>query len=158
MTEQPNETTATCPSWCRSAAERGAGAPDASEIHAHVSEDIEVGDPADPMTARMIQLPGSDLVRVAVGQQVLGVEEAEAFARALIRLTTSVQLAEAGFGFVETLAVQAGVSTGEIALASGLDVDRVRAQRAGGQVLNTREFDRLALAVAQLLPLASIQD
>jgi hypothetical protein len=39
-----------------------------------------------------------------------------------------------------------------MALAAGLDVERLRAQRAGGQVLSRREFDRLALAVAQQLP------
>jgi hypothetical protein len=141
MTEQPSEFVGVCPSWCRN---RGAGG---EPVHAHVSDDVVVGDSADPMTARMM------LVRVVVGEHVVGVEEAQAFAHAVLRLASSAQLAEPGLGFVEVLAAQADVNTGEMALAAGLDVERVRAQRAGGQVLNAREFDRLALAVAQLLPL-----
>ena len=129
-----------CPEWCRSeAAESGP--------HAHVSEDLRLGD-GDPMTTRMIQLAGSDTVRVMIGPQAVPLEEAQAFGHALLRLVAAAEPAEAGLGFVEVLAARADLSTSEMALAAGLDVERLRAQRAGGQVLSRREFDRLALAVA----------
>jgi hypothetical protein len=125
-------------------------------VHAHVSDDVVVGDSADPMTVRMIQLAGSDLVRVVVGQHVVDVTEAQNVARALLRLTAAAQLADPGLGFIEVLAGQAAAGTGELALAAGIDVERVRAQRAGGQVLSVAEFDRLALATAQLIPLRAV--
>ena len=128
-----------CPEWCRSeAAESGP--------HAHVSENVELG--GDPMTARMIQLAGSDTVRVMIGPQAVPLEEAQAFGHALLRLVAAAEPAEAGLGFVEVLAARADLSTTEMALAAGLDGERLRAHRAGGQVLSRREFDRLALAVA----------
>ena len=130
-----------CPEWCRSeAAESGP--------HAHVSENVELGDGGDPMTARMIQLAGSDTVRVMIGPQAVPLEEAQAFGHALLRLVAAAEPAEAGLGFVVVLAPRADLSTNEMALAAGLDVERLRVQRAGGQVLSRREFDRLALAVA----------
>lgn len=155
MTEQRSESVGTCPTWCRvGVAADPEGPGHAGDLgHAHVSVDVEVGDGADPMVARMVQLAGSGVVRVVVGQQVVGVEEARAFAHALLRLASSAQLAEPGLGFVEVFAAQANLSTGEMALAAALDVERLRAQRAGGRVLDQREFDRLALAVAQLVPL-----
>lgn len=146
MSELKSEQAGLCPSWCGVAG-------DQPDLHAHVSTDIVGGDPAKPLLARMIQLAGSDQTRVMVGQNVVSIDEAEAFARALLRLTSAAQLAEPGLGFVEVLAAQSGVSTTEMALAAGLDAERVRAQRAGARVLDVREFDRLALAVAQLLPL-----
>jgi hypothetical protein len=133
-----------CPEWCRSRE-------DGSGPHAHVSEDVQLGDGDDPLTARMIQLAGSDTVRVVVGPEVVPVEQAQAFGQALLRLVASAEPAAPGLGFVEVLAARTDLSTGEMALGAGLDVERVRAQRAGGQVLSRREFDRLALAVAQQL-------
>jgi hypothetical protein len=134
-----------CPEWCRrEAAESGP--------HAHVSEDVELGDGGDPMTTRMVQLAGSDTVRVMIGPQAVSLEEAQSFGHALLRLVAAAEPAEAGLGFVEVLAARADLSTSEMALAAGLDVERLRAQRAGGQVLSRREFDRLALAVARQLP------
>jgi hypothetical protein len=102
-----------------------------------------------------VQFAGSDQVHIVVGEQAFDVDEAHSLGHALLRLVSGAQMAEPGLGFVEVLAAQADVSTGEMALAAGLDAARVRAQRAGGQVLNMREFDRLALAVAQLLPLTA---
>ena len=145
MTEQRNEIVGTCPTWCHAAG--------TDEVHAHVSADVTVGEGPEPMVARMIQLAGSDTVRMVIGQHVVGLDEGEVFGHALLRLVASSRLAEPGLGFIETLAARAGLSSGEMAFAAGLDADRVRAQRAGGRVLNQREFDRLALAVAQLLPL-----
>ena len=80
------------------------------------------------------------------------------FASAVLRMTASAELAEPGLGFLELLASRAGLSTGEIAFAANLDVDRVRAQRAGGRVLSRREFDRMALAVAGLVNLQAVID
>lgn len=161
MTEQTNERVGRCPSWCRtmlqSGAQSGAQSGRDDAVHAHASEDITVGDSAYPMSARMVQPVDSEDVHVVLGQQVVGVEEAEKFAHALLRLTSAARLAGPGLGFVEVLAGQADLSTGEMALAAGLEVERVRAQRAGGQVLSSREFDRLALAVAQLVPLKALQ-
>lgn len=134
-----------CPEWCRNPDEAASGP------HAHVSEDVQLGDGDDVMTARMIQLAGSGTVRMVVGPQAVPLEEAQAFGHALLRLVASAEPAEAGFGFVEVLAARADLSTSEMALAAGLDLERLRAQRAGGQVLSRREFDRLALAVAQQL-------
>jgi hypothetical protein len=148
MTEHDIELVGNCPTWCRSVSAEG-------DLHAHVSEDLTVGDGAEPTVVRMLQLAGSDQVRITVREQALDLEEAYSLAHALLRLVADAQMAEPGLGFVEVLATQAGVSTGEMALAAGLDADRVRAHRAGGQVLSKREFDRLALAVAQLLPLTS---
>ena len=141
MTEQIDELPG-CPEWCRSEATE-------SGPHAHVSENVELGDGGDPMTTRMIQLAGSDTVRVMIGPQAVPLEEAQAFGHALLRLVAAAEPAEAGLGFVEVLAARADLSTSEMALAAGLDVERLRAQRAGGQVLSRREFDRLALAVAR---------
>jgi hypothetical protein len=149
MSEQSNESAGTCPTWCYGTADPDESATGAA--HAHVSADIEVGQ--DPMVVRMIQLSGSDTVRVALGDQMVAIEEAEAFAHALLRLTASARLAEPGLGFVEVLLGQMDLTTSEIATASALEVERVRAQRAGGQVLDQREFDRLVLAVAHLVSL-----
>lgn len=154
MTEQRTEAVDGCPTWCRNLV----GDPGAGIIHSHISDDIEVGDSDDPVIVRMIQLAGSDTLRVALGQQVVSVEEAETFAAAILRMTASAQLAEPGLGFLELLASRSDLSTGEIALAAALDVDRLRAQRAGGQVLSRREFDRLALAVAELVGLKASID
>jgi hypothetical protein len=147
MSAHEIELVGNCPTWCRNlTADAG--------LHAHVSEDLAVGHGPDAVVVRMMQLAGSDQVRVVVGEHVMGVEDAHGLAHALLRLASSAQMAEPGLGFVDVLAAQAQVSTGEMALAAGLDADRVRAQRAGGQVLNVRELDRLAVAVAQLVPLA----
>lgn len=154
MTEQRNELEKSCPTWCRSLVSD----PGSAAVHPHVSEDIEVGDAEDPLVARMIQMAGSDMVRVVLGQQVVGVEEARTFAAAVLRMTASAERAEPGLGFLELLAGRADLSTGEIALAAGLDVDRVRAQRAGGRVLSRHEFDRVALAVAELVTLKADLD
>ena len=154
MTEQRTELPDRCPAWCRSLADD----PAPGAVHPHVSDDIEVGDPDEPLVARMIQLAGSDTVRVVLGQQVVDVEEAQAFADAVLRMTASAEPAEPGLGFLELLASSAGLSTGEIALAAGIDVERVRAQRSGSQVLSRREFDRVALAVAELVTLAAAVD
>ena len=129
------------PEWCRSeAAESGP--------HAHVSENVELGDGGDPMTARMIQLAGSDTVRVMIGPQAVPLEEAPALGPGRLRLAAAADPAVGGLGFVAVRAARADLSTNEMALAAGLDVERLRAHRAGGQVLSRREFDRLALAVA----------
>jgi hypothetical protein len=146
MTEQIDTLLPGCPVWCHSRTE------DETGPHAHVSQDLELGDGPEPMTARMIQLAGSDTVRVVVGPQVVTLDEAQAFGQALLRLVASAEIAEPGLGFIEVLAARTDLSTTEMALAAGLDVERLRAQRAGGQVLSRREFDRLALAVAQQLP------
>src|SRR3954451_1790533 len=147
MSAQDIELVGNCPTWCRNlTAEAG--------LHAHVSDDLAVGSGTDTVVVRMMQLAGSDQVRVVVGQHVMGVDDAHALAHALLRLASSAQMAEPGLGFVDVLAAQAQVSTGEMALAAGLAADRGRAQRAGGQVLNVRELARLAVAVAQRVPLA----
>ncbi len=147
MSEQQNQHSSACPTWCLHAGEP-------SSVHAHVSEDVTVGSHAAAMVVRMVQRAEADEPKVVVGPSVISVEEAERFAHALLRLAHGAHLAEPGFGIVEVLLNQAGVSTGELALASGLDAERLRAQRAGAQLLNVREFDRLALAAAQLLQLA----
>lgn len=133
-----------CPAWCGNDTDTGT-------LHAHLSADLVVGDEADPVVVRMLQLAGSERVRVVVGQQVLDVEQTEVLAHALLGLVASARLADPGLGFVETLLEQSGASLGELALASGLEVDRLRAQRAGGRLLNRSELDRLALAAAGLL-------
>jgi hypothetical protein len=156
MTELPTASTRTCPTWCRTAGVADAGrshGQDVDGVHAHVSEDIVVGDPVDPVTVRMTQLVGSDQVRVVLGRHVVDLAGARSIAHALSRLTAAAQLAEPGLGFVEVLAARAGAGTGQLALAAGIDVERVRTQRAGGQVLSLAELDRLAMATAQLVPL-----
>jgi hypothetical protein len=148
MSAHEIELVGNCPTWCRNlTADAG--------VHAHVSEDLTVGNGTDAVVVRMMQPAGSDQVRVVVGEHTMGVEDAHGLAHALLRLASSARMAEPGLGFVDVLAAQARVSTGEMALAAGLDADRVRAQRAGGQVLNVRELDRLAVAVARLVPLAT---
>jgi hypothetical protein len=145
MSENRSTYVGGCPPWCRTVGGAEDGGP-----HAHVSQDLVVGGSAEGTVARMIQLAGSDQVRVVVGDSVVGVDEAETFAHALLRLTADARLAQPGLGFVEQLLQQRGMSTGELALAAGLDVERVRAQRSGAAVLTVREFDRVALAAAQL--------
>ena len=151
MTERNFELVDNCPTWCRSVSESG-------DVHAHVSEDVIVGEGVGAVVVRMLQHAGSDQVRIVVGEQTLGVDQAQALAHALLRLASGAQMAEPGLGFVEVLAAQAALSTGEMALAAGLDAARVRAQRAGGQVLNMREFNGLALAVARLLPVRTPEE
>ena len=144
MTQQQVAEAGECPAWCGNDTDTGT-------LHAHLSADVAVGDEADPVVVRMLQLAGSERVRSVVGQQVLDVEQTEVLAHALLRLVASARLAEPGLGVVETLLERSGASLGELALASGLELDRLGAQRAGGRLLNRHELDRLALAAAELL-------
>lgn len=144
MTQQQVTEAGECPAWCENGTDTGT-------LHPHLSADVVVGDEADPVVVRMLQLAGSERVRVVVGQQVLDVEQTEVLAHALLRLAASARLAEPGLGVVETLLERSGASLGELALASGLEPDRLRAQRAGGRLLSRHELDRLALAAAGLL-------
>ncbi|NUS52709.1 MAG: hypothetical protein HOQ22_16935, partial [Nocardioidaceae bacterium] len=141
MSEQRSEYAGLCPPWCTSN-----GDP-VEARHTHVSADLVVGAGA---TARLVRDDDAEPVRVLVGETAISVEEAQAFAHALLRLVADARLAEPGLGFVEHLVTQRGLSTSQLALAASLDVERVRAQRSGAAVLTVREFDQLALAAAQL--------
>jgi hypothetical protein len=130
-----------CPSWCVN---------DRGGEHSHVSRERHVEGVARPLSAKLVQVPDDDEPRMLVNGCVATLDQAEAFAYALLRLGSEATLAEPGLGFVEALAEKAGISIEEMALASGMDATRLRAQREGEQVLTVHEFDQLALAVAQL--------
>ncbi|MGZ4429708.1 MAG: hypothetical protein ACXVXC_16385 [Nocardioidaceae bacterium] len=144
MSEQKKERgTDACPAWCSSTAGNSA-------THSHVSRDVVVEATGRPLLGRMIQMAGTDEVRLLIDDSVATLEQAETFARAILHLAAEARLAPPGLGFVADLAAKAGVSTRELAMAAGLDPQRVKAQRAGGQVLAPGEYDRLALAAAKL--------
>ena len=130
-----------CPSWCVN--DRGGD-------HPHVSRELHVEGVARPLSAKLVQVPAEDAPRVLVNGCVATLDQAEAYAYTLLRLSSEATLAEPGLGFVEALIAKAGICVEEMALASGLDAPRLRAQREGEQVLTVHEFDQLALAVAQL--------
>jgi hypothetical protein len=134
---------ADCPSWCAHPAQGRPG-------HAHVSDDLTVAADGQPLVARLLQASGDPEVRVLVNDKVATIEQAEAFARALRRLVDQARLAEPGLGFVATLAARSGISSKQMALAAGVDAQKVAAQRAGAQVLSVHDIDSLALAVARL--------
>jgi hypothetical protein len=144
MSEQKNEhVVLSCPSWCAHPAQSEQG-------HAHVSDDVHVAGDGHPLVARLIQAAGDLEVRVLLNDRVATVEQAESFAIGLRRLAAQAQLAEPGLGFVGSLAARLGISPRQMAMAAGVEVHRVRTQRAGGQVLSRDEIDRLALAVVRL--------
>jgi len=131
-----------CPTWCvTEAPEDGA--------HTHASADTRIETLAHPLSVQLVQVDGAQ-PRLLIDGQVASVEQAKSFAGAIKRLTDAATLAEPGLGFVMRLATASGATVEEMALASGLDVSRLRKQRAGGQVLTLAELDRLALAVAGL--------
>jgi len=130
-----------CPSWCVN---------DRGGEHAHVSREVHVEGLGRPLSAKLIQPRAEGAPRMLVNGHVVRVDQAEAFAYALLRLGAEATLAEPGLGFVEALAERGGISLEELALASGIGVDRLRSQRQGEQELTVHEFDQLALAAAQL--------
>jgi hypothetical protein len=130
-----------CPQWCVNDAQ-------GSEGHSHVSADVLVEAVGRPLSARLIQVAGDSVVKVLVNDRVATVDQVETFSHALRGLADEAVPAEPGLGFVEGLL--AGISLEEAALASGIELQRLREQRAGGRLLSVREFDRLALAVAHL--------
>jgi hypothetical protein len=142
-TEPEQPALADCPSWCAHPAQGRPG-------HAHVSDDLTVAAIGQPLVARLLQASGDPEVRVLVNDKVATIEQAETFALALRRLTDQAKLAEPGLGFVATLSARSGISVKQVALAAGVDPQKVAAQRAGGQLLSVHELDRLALTVARL--------
>jgi hypothetical protein len=134
---------AACPAWCVNDTTD-------SGPHAHVSADVVVEALGSPLVARLVQVAAGEL-RVAVNDHIATLEQAKTFAAALRRLTDDATLAEPGLGFITRLAGSAGVSVEEMALASGIELERLRRQQAGGQALTIRELDQLALAVARLV-------
>ena len=131
----------TCPPWCVS---DGNG----DEDHTHASDELRVETMAQPLAVQLVQVAGT-APRLLVDGQVASLEQAHAFASGIRRLTDAATLAEPGLGFVLRLA-GSSITLEEMALASGIDVARLRRQRAGGRLLTVAEIDRLALAVANL--------
>lgn len=132
---------ALCPSWCIN---------DRGGEHAHVSREMHVAAMGRPLTAKLIQPQDEDAPRMLVNGHVARLDQAEAFAYALLRLGSEATMAEPGLGFVEALSDRSAITLEELALASGVSVDRLRIQRQGEQELTVHEFDQVALAAAQL--------
>lgn len=130
----------TCPPWCVT---------EQSETHTHSSADARVETLGHPLTVQLVQVDDAE-PRMLVDGQVATIEQANHFANAVKRLTDAGTLAEPGLSFVVRLAAGSGITLEEMALASGVDVERLRQQRAGGCVLTVHEVDRLALTVANL--------
>lgn len=143
---QPDRQRGGCPTWCVAPVR-----PDELPDHAHVSADVTGGSRHQPMVARMVQPAGVEHPRVVLNDRVASVEEVTTFMHCVHRMLNQAQSADAGLGFLAPMIARAGLSNAQVALASGLDVSSVRAQRAGAQVLSVNEFDRLALAVARLV-------
>jgi hypothetical protein len=134
--------TSTCPPWCvTEASERGP--------HTHASADSRVETLAQPLAVQLVQVADAE-PRLLIDGQVATIEQANAFASAIKRLTDAATLAAPGLGFVLRLALSSDITLEEMALASGLDLQRLQAQRADGQVMTVYEIDRLALTVANL--------
>ena len=122
--------------------EKGAG------LHARVS--AIGGRPATAPTARLVQAGADDQPQVLIAGGVASPHEARAFASALMRFADQATLAPRGLDLLLTLA-RGRVTLAEMAQASGLDIQRLREQQAGGQVLSVHDIDQLALAVAHLV-------
>lgn len=135
---------AVCPSWCVNTGIERDG-------HAHVSADLIGGTPEQPLVARLIGMEHDGRVRVLLNDRVTSIEELDQFVSGLRRLVDGVRLAEPGLGFVASLAARADLTLEDVAQAAGLDEERVAAQDEGYQVLTVREYDRLALAAANLV-------
>jgi hypothetical protein len=135
-----------CPSWCVNA---GTGLD-----HAHVSADLIGGTPEQPLVARLIGMQHDDQVRVLLNDRVTSIDQLDQFVSGLRRLVDGVRLAEAGLGFVASLAARADVTLEDLAQAAGVPEHRVAAQDEGQQVLTVHEYDRLALAAASLVAAA----
>ncbi len=134
--------TNTCPSWCVTVeSEHGP--------HTHASADTRVETLAQPLSVQLVQV-GDAQPRLLLDGQVATIEQANAFSSAIKRLTDAATLAEPGLGFVLRLALASEITLEEMALASGLDIERLRKQRANGMVMTVFELDRLALTVANL--------
>jgi hypothetical protein len=143
---QTDVTGGVCPSWCVNAA--------TGRDHAHVSADLIGGTPEQPLVARLIGMEHDDQVRVLLNDRVTSIDELDQFVSGLRRLVDGVRLAEPGLGFVATLAARADVTLEDLAQAAGVPEHRVAAQDEGRQVLTVNEYDRLALAAANLVAAA----
>lgn len=143
MTEQPYGAPETegCPSWCLISEIGG-------ESHAHRS--VVVESPGMGLTARLVHASVDPEPCILIDGNAITPREARAFAGDLLRLADQATLAPSGLDLVTTLA-RGRVTLDEMAEAAGIDVERLRAQRAGGRVLSVHELDRLALAVAHLM-------
>lgn len=139
--------TVACPGWCVNQ--------ESTEAHPHVSADVYVDSLGQPLTARLVQVTPGTEPRIVVNGQVATLRQAATFAREVRRLTDEGTLADAGFDFVLRLAGGSEVTIEEMALATGLDVERLRAQERGRRELTVHEVDRLAMAVVHL---AGIRD
>jgi hypothetical protein len=131
--------TGSCPPWC--VAGPGAGR------HTHASADTRVETLARPLNVQLVQV-GDSAPRLLVDGQVATLQQATSFASAIRRMADAATLAEPGLGFVLRLASNAGITLEAMAQASGIDPERLTAQREGGQVMTVHEVDGLALAVA----------
>lgn len=134
--------TDTCPPWCV-AEQTDTG------LHTHSSDAGSIETLAHPLTVQLVQV-ADDEPRMLIDGQVATIEQAQRFATAIKRLTDAGTLAEPGLSFVVKLAAVSGITLEEMALAAGIEVDRLHKQRSGGRVLTVNEVDRLALAVANL--------
>jgi hypothetical protein len=130
-----------CPSWC-AIGETGQAS------HGHRSEVAE--SPGTGLTARLVQVSADDEPRIMISGDAVTAGAGRAFAGALLRLVDQATLAPSGLDLVITLA-RGRVTLDEMAVAAGLDVERLRDQHAGGQVLSVHDMDRLALIVARLI-------
>lgn len=137
-----NTRTNICPPWC--VMEQIGNGP-----HTHSSAESRVESLGNPLSVQLIQAADAE-PRMLIDGQVATIEQATHFAHAIMRLTSAGTLAEPGLTFVVKLATGSGITLEEMAKASGLDVERLRQQRAGGRVMTVAEIDRVALVVANL--------
>jgi hypothetical protein len=143
VTDARNNTrTNICPPWC--VMEKIGNDP-----HTHSSADSRVETMGTPLSVQLIQVADAEPRRLIDGQDAT-IEQATHFAHAIKRLTAAGTLAEPGLSFVVKLATGSGITLEEMAKASGLDVSRLRQQRAGGRVMTVAEIDQVALVVANL--------
>jgi hypothetical protein len=115
----------------------------------HVDSNAAVDSPGALLTAKLAPVSAGAEPQILITGHLTTPEEARAFARAILRLADQATRAPGGLDLITTLA-RGRVTLAEMALASGLDVERLKDQHAGGQVLSVHDIDQLALAVAHL--------
>ena len=116
--------------------------------HAHHSAVVE--SPGTGCAARLVMVSADDELRILISGDAITAGARRAFAGALLRLADQATLTPSGPDLVITLA-RGQVTLAELAVAAGLDVDRLRDQHAGGQVLGVHDIDRLALTATRLM-------
>jgi hypothetical protein len=116
----------------------------------HARDDVAVDSPGTVLAAKLAPVGDDAELQILIAGHLTTPAEARVFAHAILRLADQATRAPGGLELITTLA-RGRVTLPEMALASGLDVERLQDQQAGRQVLSVHDIDQLALAVAHLI-------